>query len=179
MKTFLEKHFNHNLSGGKREAILNDFPKPNCMAMEVSRFNKEVRKQLKHRGKDPPFRVEKTWSMFKIQEQLLEVGGPLTCLWADMVNPETIVDKAQIALLIQRALVLLGSASHSISLERRKVAWARINPELKTLANDEYKDQKDKLFSPRFSEKASKKLEVDGVWPRCQTQPPTLERETT
>ena len=57
--------------------------------------------------------------MFKIQEEFLGVG-PLTCLWADTVNPGVEVDKEQIVLLVQRAL--LGSASHSISLERRKIA---------------------------------------------------------
>ena len=38
-------------------------------------------------------------------------------------------------LLIQRALVLLGSASHRIALERRCIAWAKIN---KTLADGNY-----------------------------------------
>ena len=88
--------------------------------------------------------------MFKIQDELLGVGGPLTCLWADMVSPDVEADKEQIALLVQRALVLLGSASHSISLERWKIAWVRINSELKSLALEEYGHRKDKLFGPGF-----------------------------
>lgn len=38
------------------------------------------------------------------------------------VTPEDTV------LLVQRALVLLGSVSHGITQERRHIAWARINP---------------------------------------------------
>ena len=56
--------------------------------------------------------------MFKIQDELLGVGGPLTCFWADMINLDVEADKEQIALLVQRALVLLGSTSHSMSLEK-------------------------------------------------------------
>ena len=86
-----------------------------------------------------------------------------------MVNPDVEGDKEQIALLVQRALVLLGSASHSISLERRKIAWARINPELKSVVLDY---RKDKLFGPGFLEKASKKLEADKALAKVTAPPP-------
>ena len=72
------------------------------------------------------------------------------CLWAD---PTRVGDKPthkQIVLLLQRALVLVGSASHSISVERRKTAWARIYPTLKSLADEEYDRQEGKLFGPGF-----------------------------
>ena len=35
MITFLEKHFNRCLSSVEREAILGDFPKPNCAVLEA------------------------------------------------------------------------------------------------------------------------------------------------
>ena len=49
-----------DLSDEERVVILKDFPKPNCPAMEVPRLDDDVRKQLKCRGKDPQFGVEKT-----------------------------------------------------------------------------------------------------------------------
>ena len=52
---------------------------------------------------------------------MLEVAGPLACLWVDMVNPDTEVDKERIALVVQRALVLLGGTLYTISTERRKI----------------------------------------------------------
>ena len=62
-------------------------------------------------------------------------------------------------LLIQRAIVLLGSASHSITLERRKITWFQINPKLKSLASEEYGENQ--IFGPGFLDKASKRLEVE------------------
>ena len=159
MSAYLEKHFNKSLKAEEAEAILEDYPMPNCPAIEVPRLDNEVRKQLKSKGKDPHFGQEKT--LFSIQGELLKVGGPLTCLWADMINPDVEPDKEKIALLVQRALVLLGSASHSITVERRKIAWSRINPSLKSLAMEQYEGRKDNLFGLGFLEKASKKLGSD------------------
>ena len=68
--------------------------------------------------------------MYKIQEQLLEVTGPLVSLWVELLQPDAELTKEEIVLQLQRALVLLGSTSHAINVERRKVAWARINPNL-------------------------------------------------
>ena len=136
ISAFLDKHFNRALSDSEREAIMKDFPKPSCEAMTVPKLDAEVKDQLKKKGKDPHFGAEK--SLYKVQEQLLDVAGPLTCLWADLLNKEANISPEDILLLIQRALVLLGSTSHSISQERRKIAWSRINPQLKSLATEYY-----------------------------------------
>ena len=62
------------MSGGKeREAILTDFSKPQCDGLQVPKLDPEVREQLSKKGKDPQFGLEKT--LYKIQEQLLEVTG--------------------------------------------------------------------------------------------------------
>ena len=114
---------------------MKNFPKPNCEALTVPKLDQEVKEQLKWKGKDPFFGGEK--SLFKIQEQLLDATGPLTCLWSDLLNKEAKVSSEDI-LLIQRALVLLGSASHTVSQERRKIAWSRITPQLKALATQKY-----------------------------------------
>lgn len=81
--------------------------------------------------------------------------------WADLTCLEDKPTHEQIVLILQRALVLVGSASHSISVERRKTAWARINPTLKSLANEEYDRQEGNLFGPGFLEKASRKIEAE------------------
>ena len=84
MSNYLESHFNCQPSPGKWKAILNDCPKPNCPALEVPRLDEEVKKQMKSKGKNPDFGQEKT--LFDIQDELLDVSGPLTCLWADMIS---------------------------------------------------------------------------------------------
>ena len=151
---FLTKNFNRVLSDEDKEAILQEYPKPNCPAMEVPCLDNNVK--VKRKGMDPKFGAKK--NMFRIQEQSLEVGGPLTCLLANLVNPVE-VDREAIIQVVQRALVLLGSVSHSISLERRKIAWARINPDLKSLALEDYPDRQNQLFGPGYTWSWTKPLQ--------------------
>ena len=155
MINFLDKHFNRCLEVKERQAILEDFLKPQCDVLRTPKLDSEMREQLSKKGKDPQFGSEKT--LYKIQEQLLEVTRPLACLWLDLTKPTN----EQIVQLIQRALVLVGSTSHAISVERRKIAWGRINPSLKALATENYENQKDNLFGPGFLEKAAFLMDTD------------------
>ena len=107
---FLEKHFNRSLSDDERESIMKDFPKPDCGVLTAPKLDEQVKEHLKMKGKDPHFGSEK--SLYKLQEQMLDVAGPLTCLWADLLNKEARISAEDTLLLVQRALVLLGSASH-------------------------------------------------------------------
>ena len=52
--------------------------------------------------------------------------------------------------VLLRVLVLLDSASHAISLERRKIAWARINHKLKSLALGDYKKRETNFVQSRL-----------------------------
>ena len=136
--TFLEKHFKRCLSSEEREAILKDFPKPDCPVLEVPTLDEPVRDHLKRKGKDPHFGSEKT--LYKLQGQVLDLAGPLTCLWADLLNADAKVKREDVLLLVQRILVLLGSVSNSIMQERRQISWSRLNP----LIKDFYLDDEDK-----------------------------------
>ena len=126
-----------------------------------------MREQLSKKGKDPHFGSEKT--LYKIQEQLLEVTGPLACLWSDLTRRDAKPTNEKIVQLIQRALVLVGSTSHAISVERRKIAWGSINPSLKALATENYENWKDNLFGPGFLE--TKKMDTDKALVRESPKP--------
>ena len=65
MAAFLDKHFNRSLSEEKREAIMQDFPKSNCDVLVTPHIDKEVKEQLKGKGKDAHWRAEKP--LYKIQ----------------------------------------------------------------------------------------------------------------
>ena len=82
----------------------------------------EIKEQIKKAGKNPHFGVEQ--SLFKLPEQILEMAGPLTCLWADILSRRAMV-KQDVLLLLQRVLVQLGGVSHTITQERRR---GRVNP---------------------------------------------------
>jgi len=75
MTTFLEKHFKQSLSPEEPEAIVKDFPRPNCDAMVTPKIDEEVKEQLKRKGADAHFGSKKT--LYRIQEQLLDTAGPL------------------------------------------------------------------------------------------------------
>ena len=156
IRNFLERHFNKSLSEDERESIMKDFPKPNVDAVVTPRLAGDAVEQL-----NPHFATEK--ALYNTQKQLLDVTGPLTCLWADLLNKEAKASPEDILLLIQRALVLLGSASHSISIERRQTVWAKMNPKLRSLGSEEYGERGTDLFGPGFLEKASKRLEVEKI----------------
>ena len=46
MASYLEKHFNQSLELEEREAILSDFPKPQCGVLQVPKLDPEVREHL-------------------------------------------------------------------------------------------------------------------------------------
>ena len=64
----------------------------------------------------------------------------------------------------------LGAFSHQISLERRRVAWSKINPKLKSLAEGDYSKRESCLFGPEFLEKATKRIEADKVMSKVASQ---------
>ena len=141
MMTFLEKHFKRCLLTDEREAILKDFPKPDCPVLEVPTLDEPVRDHLKRKGKDPHFGSEKT--LYKLQGQVLDLAGPLTCLWADLLNADAKVKREDVLLLVQRILVLLGSLANSITQERRQISWSCLNPLIKDFyLEEEGKDKK-------------------------------------
>ena len=157
---FLEKHFNKSLSEEERELILKDFP--NQMLMQSLPRNWAVTRSnsSKSRGRTltsvpkRPFTTCRNSCLMSLA--LLPVYGQ-TSLTRRLspVTPESVL------LLIQRALVLLGSASHSISVECRKLVWAKMNPKLRSLGSEEYSTRGTDLFGPGFLQKASKIFEVE------------------
>jgi len=57
---FLEKHFNpeKNLDAPERQAIMDDFPMPECDAIQVPKLDPEVKNQLRKKGRNPQFGME-------------------------------------------------------------------------------------------------------------------------
>ena len=96
-------------------------------------------------GKDPHF-----GALYKVQGQILYLAGSLTCLWSDLLNQQSEITSEQEILLIQRVLILVRSASHSITEEQQRVAWARVNPKSTPPEDTEKKQKETTLFSGGF-----------------------------
>ena len=161
MSDFLEKHFTRCLKPEDREAMLKDFPKPNSQALQVPKLDDQVKDHLKKKGINPHFGAER--SLYRIQSQVLDMAGPLTCLWSDLLDTGVTIKREQIILLVQRSLILLGSLSNSITLERRRINWSKLNPALKDIPveDDEEGSKATTLFGGGFMEKANKRLEEE------------------
>jgi len=174
MSEFLEKHFSRCLKPEDREAILKDFPKPNSQALQVPKLDEQVKDHLKKKGINPHFGAEK--SLYRIQSQVLDMAGPLACLWSDLLDTGATIKREQIILLVQRTLILLGSLSNSITLERRRINWSKLNPALKDIPveEDEEASKGTPLFGGGFMEKANKRLEEE----KTLSKVAGLQRET-
>lgn len=97
---------------------MKEFPKPNCKLLQVPRLNEGMKAQIRRSEKDPHFGVER--SLYKLQDQLLDATGLLTCLWSGLMNKDVEVNPQEIILFAQRVLVLLESTSHTIIQERQR-----------------------------------------------------------
>jgi hypothetical protein len=62
--------------------------------------------------------------------------------------------------------------SWEVSITRCKIAWGKINPKLRCLAEEDYNKREDNLFGPGFIELASKYLEIDKTMSKVSATPP-------
>ena len=99
MKDFLEKHF----TGPdiiRTPSHIRGLSK--ALAIQAPKLDNKLKEQMRKKGKDPQFGQEKV--LYKLQEQLLEVTGPFTYLWADLLNPEAEEVSAEQVILLLRAV---------------------------------------------------------------------------
>ena len=74
---------------------MKDCLRPRC---DTPKIDEDLKEQMKSRGKDHHFGVEK--SLYKIQDQLMDLTGPLSCLWADLLNKDAEMSPEDVPLLI-------------------------------------------------------------------------------
>ena len=177
INAYLQKHFNHTIRPEEWDNVMKDFPKPSCPALQVPKLDNDMKKQIKKAGKDPHFGAER--SLYNLQKLILDLAGPLTCLWSDLRDTSAEIKPQEIIWLVQRILVLVGSTSHSITQERRKVAWSRVNPTtVSLLPEDEEEDKETTLFGGGFLERASKRMEEERILAKVTgSKPPPPKRQ--
>ena len=132
INSFIKKAFSAEISSTTRDGIIKDYSKPRNEAFFAPKLDEDVKNQIEKAGKDPHYGIEK--HLYNLQRQILDISSPSTCLWADLLNHDATVSRKDMILLLQGALLtLLGSASHTITQERRRVAWSRVNPSIGAL----------------------------------------------
>ena len=104
--------------------------------------------------------LETDRKLSRLQNFLLDEVGPLAAAHDHLVSTDD-PDPDRVQQAIQLALRILGNASAQFSQERRSKALARLNPDLKSLVEDEdFSKLAPFLFGPGFEKKAKERSEA-------------------
>ena len=95
---YLEWNFTREMPDKERKRFYrtSQSPPARCWLPQTRRWDEDPDNQ------DPHFGVERP--LYTIQQQILEMAGPLTCLWADMLDQNAKVDHQTVILLVQKVL---------------------------------------------------------------------------
>ena len=96
INNFIKKSFTQVITPTARDGIMKDYPKPKIEALFAPKLDEDVKKQIERADKDPHYGVEK--HLYNLQKQILDISGPLTCLWADLLNRDATVNPKDVML---------------------------------------------------------------------------------
>ena len=118
VRDYVEKHFRQPLSDTAVKEMLIRDPRPDVPACQVPTVDDAVSSWL---GDKFPKSADS--NMYKLQQSLLSVSGPLVQLWEDIIaNADaTEVPRDVVLETLQRTLVLLGHVNAKFSAHRRSV----------------------------------------------------------
>ena len=104
--------------------------------------------------------LEADRKLSRLQNFLLDAVGPLASAYNHMTSHEN-PDPELVQQCIQLALRIMGNTSAQFSQERRSKALARLNPDLKSLVEDEdFSKAAPFLFGSGFEKKAKERSEA-------------------
>lgn len=164
IEKYIDKHFRRSLSKEERTAMLKRHPKPDVEAAlppKLDSFVADFAGKKLDKGRDS--------QLAKIQGAMLYAAGPLTNLWADLIeqgltnDSDAAIHVSDILETVQRSLVLLGNANSLISETRREIALESIHPSLKKYGKGEFAKAKADLFGQEFKDTLVKKVEADSA----------------
>ena len=164
VEKYLEEHFRKSLSKEQRTAMLRRHPKPDTKAVIPPKLDQYI---LDFAGK----KLDKARDaqLSRIQANVLYAANPLSKLWSDLVEQKLDTDTESVILVpdvldvLQRTLVLLGSANNAISEARRENALEAIHQSLKKYGKGDFTQAEGDLFGEAFKDQLVKKVEVDSA----------------
>ena len=150
--------------------MLKNFPKPNSQALQVPKLDDQVKDHLKRRVLTHTLEQRNPYTRSSRRFWL-----PYLPLVRPVLDTRVTIKREQIILLVQQALILLGSINYP-GMERRRINWSKLNPALKDVPveDDEEGSKTTTLFGEGFMEKANKRLEEE----KTLTKVAGLQRET-
>ena len=153
MEDYIRDHFDRFLSEQERANIMVSLPRPQSDFLASPQLDEEVRKFLAYDLKDKFLNNPLEPKLFSVQNLLLEVSGPLLCLWSNLLDETRTISRPEIIQIILVSMVLLVNASNSITVERRKAILSKINGKYIRLADERFEDRGTQLFGPTLKTK--------------------------
>ena len=128
-------------------------------APKVGRFILDHLKSRLPKGEDG--------DLAQIQVTTLSVCGPMTCLWAELIDSgllsdlEATVNVHDVLNIIQRSLVLLGNANKMVSQLRRSKVLQRVDRSVEKYGQESRPDSGEFLFGADFTKDLKGQVETD------------------
>ena len=168
-KAFLQSAFclPKPLTNSTRRNLLEKFGLPEGNEARCPKLDPIIKGEL------PKEAIDTDKKLSRLQNLALDATGPLVHALEELSTKDT-PDADVVLQGIQEALVLLGNASCHISGERRSRALTKLNPDLKSMAEEEdYSDAQPFLFGKGFEQKAKERAEALKCLRRATTQKPS------
>ena len=154
---FLEKHFRRKLTFDQVCDILEEQAVPSVEALVAPTLDPPMLQHVVVQNKK--FIQERDKELAVIQRAMLNATGPL-CTLHDQLEQDNNLKPADLKLILEQTLCLLGSANTQLSILRRKKVLASINKSKIELATQPLPNAKKLLFGEDFPSIASKEAEL-------------------
>ena len=151
------------LSKPARKAIAHETPVPFHDDLRPKKVDSFIKKFLKRKGAN--FNPVMDRRQLNLAGRILDPIGPLSRLWQTALSAQsenTGIDPAVVVEAVQRAISLIGNASHCTLVDRRKGLLAKVSPETLDLIDDPalfVPGTKD-LFGKKFKKAVFKDLKL-------------------
>ena len=157
---YLETHFCLSLNKDVQSAMHKAHPVPRTPVMKVPKVDRYILDHLRQN-----FPKSRDSELGTIQSALISATGPLTCLWAELLDnnlledPDSLINVQDVLNVIQRTLVLLGNATELVSQTRRCNILQCVDKSLVKYGKDSASKNQESLFGPDFCSQLKNQVE--------------------
>ena len=151
------------LAKSARKSIVEESPVPFHDDLRPKKVDSFIKKFLKRKGAN--FNPTMDRRQLNLAGRILDPIGPLSLLWQTALSAQsenTGIDPAVVVEAIQRAISLIGNASHCALVDRRKGLLAKVSPETLDLIDDPalFVPGTPELFGKKFKKAVFKDLKL-------------------
>ena len=159
---YLETHFRASLQKDARSAMHKTHPIPRTPVMRVPKVDGFMLDHLKQR-----FPKSCDHELGTIQAALLRCTGPLSCLWAELIDndllksEDAVINVHDVLNVLQCTLVLLGNANELVSQTRRCSILRAVDQDLEKYGKEPPSNNQEFLFGKEFCSQLKTQVESD------------------